>query len=122
MKHYLLGLLFIFVSVIGCGRVAPTEAPSTSTSETVALEKPSENTPLIVDVRTVEEWNEGHAPCSVNYPLDQIESKAEILKTHQKIILVCRSGARAEKAKERLEAIGIKNTENLGSWENIKCP
>ena len=47
---------------------------------------------IIVDVRTVEEWNlDGHADCSVNYPIDQLESKIEeILRTKVpgKILLV----------------------------------
>ena len=51
---------------------------------------------IIVDVRTVEEWNgDGHADCSVNYPLDQFESKIEELKKFDKVIIVCRSGNRA---------------------------
>lgn len=78
---------------------------------------------IIVDVRTVEEWKEdGHTDCSVNYPLDQFESKIEELKKYDKIILVCRSGNRAGIAKEKLKAAGYtKEIENLGSWKNINC-
>lgn len=48
---------------------------------------------IIVDVRTVEEWIEdGHADCSVNYPLAEFDSKIEELKGYDKVILVCRSG------------------------------
>ena len=40
---------------------------------------------IIVDVRTIEEWNEdGHADCSVNYPLDQFASKIEELKKYER--------------------------------------
>jgi phage shock protein E len=77
---------------------------------------------IIVDVRTVEEWNlDGHADCSVNYPLDQFESKIEELKNYKNVILVCRSGNRAEQAKEMLESAGYTNAENKGSWQNITC-
>jgi phage shock protein E len=76
---------------------------------------------IIVDVRTVEEWNEGHAECSVNYPLDKVVSKAEELKQYDKVVLVCRSGGRASSAKMQLENLGVKNIENLGAWQNIKC-
>ena len=32
------------------------------------------NNEIIVDVRTTEEWEfDGHAECSVNYPLDQFD-------------------------------------------------
>jgi phage shock protein E len=76
---------------------------------------------IIVDVRTVAEWNEGHPDCAVNFPLDIIETKAEELKKYDKVILVCRSGARAGNAKMQLEALGVKNIENLGAWQNAKC-
>lgn len=36
---------------------------------------------IIVDVRTPEEWEyDGHANCSVNYPLDELSGKIEELK------------------------------------------
>lgn len=78
---------------------------------------------IIVDVRSIEEWNtEGHADCSVNYPLDQFSDKIEELKTYDKVILVCRSGNRAGIAKGQLQSAGYtKVIENLGSWENLVC-
>lgn len=78
---------------------------------------------IIVDVRTIEEWNEdGHADCSVNYPLDQFASKIEELKTYDKVILVCRSGNRAGIAKGQLQSAGYtKEIENLGPWQNVTC-
>jgi len=78
---------------------------------------------IIVDVRTIEEWNEdGHADCSVNYPLDQFASKIEELKKYDKVILVCRSGNRAGIAKGQLQSAGYtKEIENLGPWQNVTC-
>jgi len=78
---------------------------------------------IIVDVRTPEEWNEdGHANCSVNFPLDELSNHLDSLKKFQKVVLVCRSGNRAGQAKNMLESEGLQNIENLGSWTNIKCP
>jgi rhodanese-related sulfurtransferase len=78
---------------------------------------------IIVDVRTPEEWNEdGHANCSVNFPLDELSNHLDSLKNFQKVVLVCRSGNRAGLAKNMLESEGLQNIENLGSWTNIKCP
>lgn len=78
---------------------------------------------IIVDVRSVEEWNEdGHADCSVNYPLDQFQGKIEELKKYDKVIIVCRSGNRAGIAKAQLQAAGYtKEIENLGPWQNVTC-
>ncbi|MBK7761840.1 MAG: rhodanese-like domain-containing protein [Bacteroidetes bacterium] len=75
-----------------------------------------------MDVRTPEEWNsEGHASCSVNYPLDILTSKFEKLKMYDTIYVVCRSGNRASIAKEMLELEGIAIVENKGAWQNIHC-
>jgi phage shock protein E len=77
---------------------------------------------LIVDVRTIEEWNQdGHADCTVNYPMDVLASKIEELKKYDEVILVCRSGGRAGAAKSQLESAGLKNVKNLGAWQNVKC-
>ena len=78
---------------------------------------------IIVDVRTPEEWIEdGHAACTVNFPLDDLTNHMDTLKQFQKIVLVCRSGNRAEQAKNILKDEGLNNIENEGSWTNIKCP
>ena len=75
---------------------------------------------IIVDVRTVEEWeHDGHADCTVNYPLDSFAGKMEELKKYDKIIMVCRSGNRAGIAKQQLINAGYtKEIENLGAWQN----
>ncbi len=81
------------------------------------------NKEIIVDVRSPEEWEfDGHADCSVNYPLDEIQDKVEDLKKYDHIVLVCRSGNRAGVAKRILEQAGLKNIENKGPWQNATCP
>lgn len=78
---------------------------------------------IIVDVRSEEEWQfDGHADCSVNYPLDIFESKIEELKKFDRVVLVCRSGNRAGIAKRQLMNAGYTNEiENLGPWQNVSC-
>lgn len=103
--------LYILISFLGL--------LSCNSATTVAGE--SKNT-IIVDVRTPEEWqNDGHAECSVNYPLDQFAEKIPELKSYKKVILVCRSGNRAGKAKQMLEQAGYTNVQNSGAWQNIDC-
>jgi phage shock protein E len=70
----------------------------------------------IVDVRTQEEWNEGHHPDAVLIPHKIIlEGKgfAELDKT-KPVVLYCRSGRRAELAKTYLESQGFSDVKNLG--------
>lgn len=77
---------------------------------------------IIIDVRTTEEWiDDGHAGCSVNFPLAELDKKIDSIKAFDRVVLVCRSGNRSEVAKELLEQAGIKNVENRGAWQNIRC-
>jgi phage shock protein E len=77
---------------------------------------------ITIDVRTQEEWNEGHAPCTTLMPLSDITSYIETLKQYDSIKLVCRSGNRVNQAITILKESGLKMPmENLGAWENITC-
>jgi phage shock protein E len=119
MKYFKLSLIAFTLMF---GLLSCTNNNDTSnTGETKTADTTIAKT-IIVDVRTVEEWiNDGHANCSVNYPLADLDKKIETLKAYEKIVLVCRSGSRAGVAKEMLEQAGIKNVENKGAWQNIDC-
>ncbi len=108
-------------TVSSSGNTASGNAANASGS--VADQKPAvAGKTIIVDVRTVEEWNgDGHADCTVNIPLQEFEQRMAELKGYGKVVLVCRSGGRAGKAKEMLESSGYANVENLGPWQNVKC-
>jgi rhodanese-related sulfurtransferase len=95
---------------------------STAVESNGTVPQPKAGETIIVDVRTVAEWeNDGHANCSVNIPLDQLEARMGELKKDQKIVLVCRSGGRAGTAKQMLEGAGFTQLENRGAWQNIEC-
>ena len=95
---------------------------STAVESNGTVPQPKAGETIIVDVRTVAEWeNDGHANCSVNIPLDQLEARMGELKKDQKIVLVCRSGGRAGTAKQMLEGAGFTQLENKGAWQNIEC-
>ncbi len=111
--------LFIFFSCSDLSKEKNIQNQSGQLSDSTSLVEKK----IIVDVRTPEEWIEdGHAPCTVNFPLDELTNHMDTLKQFQKIVLVCRSGNRAEQAKNILKDEGLNNIENEGSWTNIKCP
>jgi phage shock protein E len=76
--------------------------------------------PVIIDVRTVQEWDNGHVEGAVLVPYDQIgERIGSVVKDKsKKIYLYCRTGHRAKIAKEALEKLGYKDIINLGSLED----
>ncbi len=71
---------------------------------------------IILDVRTVDEYNGGHIPNAVCFPLDEIETSAEKrLPDKQQVILVyCRSGSRSKQAASILSRLGYKNIYEFG--------
>ena len=74
---------------------------------------------IVLDVRTQEEYNEGHAENSLHIVLDELESKIEYLRSLQKaVITCCRSGARSERAKDLLLANDL-DAINGGPWQNV---
>lgn len=79
-----------------------------------------ENDALLVDVRTEEEFEEGHVEGSVNIPLDEIEDSLDRFKDEKQIIVFCRSGRRSAEAKKILEKYGINNVINGGAWTDIQ--
>ena len=116
IKSLVFGLL-LSLAVLSC---ADSTDSGNSTKEPTVLS--ADGKTIIVDVRTTGEWvNDGHANCSVNYPLDELNSKIDSLRNYDKIIVVCRSGNRSAVAKEMLEQQGLKNIENKGAWQNINC-
>jgi len=75
---------------------------------------------LVIDVRTVQEWDKGHLEGAVLIPYDQIGEKiGSVVKDKSKTIYVyCRTGRRTKIAKEALEKLGYKDIVDLGSMED----
>ena len=77
------------------------------------------NGAFLVDVRTPAEFSEGHVKGSVNIPLDTIPSNLEKFQGKGDIIVFCRSGNRSGQAKLILEANGILQVVNGGTWQYV---
>lgn len=83
----------------------------------------SENSDFIIlDVRTEEEYNEGHIPDSILIPYTELEEKASSLLPDKSatILVYCRSGRRSNIAAETLFDLGYKNIYDFGGiidWE-----
>ena len=73
----------------------------------------------LIDVRTKEEFEEGHVPNSINIPLDQIESIVDIVPdTDSTLLLYCQSGRRTVTAAKALLDLGYKVIFDLGGILN----
>ncbi|NMA17174.1 MAG: rhodanese-like domain-containing protein [Clostridiaceae bacterium] len=73
----------------------------------------------LIDVRTVEEFESGHVPDSINIPLDQIDCTADSIPDLDSTLLIyCRSGHRTIAAAKALNEIGYKVIFDLGGISN----
>jgi phage shock protein E len=66
---------------------------------------------VILDVRSQEEYAEGHVPGAKLIPVDEVESRASELQGIEHLYLYCRAGRRAGMAFQALRAHGL---EKLG--------
>ena len=76
----------------------------------------SEEGYIILDVRTQEEYDQGHIPGAVLIPNTEIKTKAgQVLMDKDQLILVyCRSGRRSKIAAEALAELGYTNIKEFG--------
>ena len=124
MKHVLVGILItaIITTLMACGteKEAMASYQQVSTNDAVALME-SEKDYIILDVRTAEEYAQGHIPGAVNIPVETIgDEEIDALPDKEKLILVyCRSGNRSKVASARLAENGYTNIVEFGginSW------
>ena len=75
------------------------------------------NTPgaILLDVRTPQEYREGHIPDSKNIPLQAIDKVADLAENKDTVLYVyCYSGARSRQAVSHLQYMGYTNVQNIG--------
>ena len=74
---------------------------------------------IILDVRTKEEFADGHIKGSKNIALQVLNSNIETIKKWNKpVIACCRSGMRSAQATSILKQNGI-DAINGGPWQNV---
>lgn len=80
----------------------------------------------VVDVRTAEEYGEGHVASAQNIPIDDFSARlAEVDKLvggdkSKPVVLYCAGGRRAAKAKQQLEAAGYTHVVNGGGFDDLQ--
>lgn len=82
----------------------------------------ADSKPLIVDVRTEQEYQAGHIEGAQHKPYDEIDAGISSLlpDKSQHIIVYCARGGRAEKAKQTLEGLGYTHVENGGGYKSMQ--
>lgn len=74
----------------------------------------------VVDVRTKEEFAQGHYPNAINIPLDQVQQRLDEFKAmNTPIVAYCRSGNRSGLAVSILKQNGITEVYNGGGLQDV---
>lgn len=61
---------------------------------------------VLVDVRTSQEWNAGHAPAARHIPLDNLDRRTGNLSDGTPVVTICKSGMRSARAARMLATQG----------------
>lgn len=102
------------------------ENQNISANEFLSLAK-TDSEVLLLDVRTVNEYNNGHIPGAINIPVAELpETLAKLSDKSQQIVVYCRSGVRAGRAISFLDKQGFENLVHLEgdylAWEEQGLP
>ncbi|WNW00837.1 rhodanese-like domain-containing protein [Tenacibaculum sp. HL-MS23] len=74
---------------------------------------------VVLDVRTLAEWNEGHSDVAKHIVLTVVPLNVEEIRSWNKpVIAVCKSGGRSGQAMQFLASHGI-DVINGGPWQNV---
>ena len=77
-----------------------------------------ENGAFVLDVRELNEWEDGHIPDATLIPLGQIESRMDEVPKDQVVVIVCRSGNRSAQARDILKNAGFTNITSMAGGMN----
>ncbi len=136
MKTALLLAALVFA---GCSKKseAPAPAPAPAAQSTGHIETPGvQKDPakaqqmiaggaLVFDVRTPDEFKDGHLPQATNIPIEDFSTRiAEVDKAtggdkSKPIVVYCAKGGRAAKAKAQLDKAGYTNVVNGGGYDDL---
>jgi rhodanese-related sulfurtransferase len=103
-------------------------APRRLDAQTLQERLSGDNAPRVLDVRTPAEFETAHIPGSYNVPLDNLREHRAELRRHldEDVVLVCRSGNRAEQAEKALAEVGLPGLRVLDggmvAWESAGAP
>ncbi len=112
-------LVFVLFLITGCESSVESVAETIS-SEAMLARISSETPPVILDVRSQEEYDQGFIQGALHVPHDKLESQLASLglSRNDEIVVYCHRGGRAEKAEKILLKNGFTNIKDLdGHWQ-----
>lgn len=94
-------------------------APLVTAAE-LRAELASSTPPVVLDVRTLGEWERGHLKGAIHLPVDDVRAGHASLPRGRRIVVHCRSGFRAHLAVRTLRQAGFEDVANVtGGWVSM---
>lgn len=114
-------LALISCSLLACGQgkkneqETKTEVVENGLIAAGQLERLMLDSPQLIDVRTPEEYEEGHiqGAVNINFYDDSFETQLNALDKQTKIIVYCAVGGRSGKSYKKVQALGFANAYDL---------
>jgi phage shock protein E len=140
MKMVLLSILLIFALVTpvvlaqekaakpAAEKKAATKVENIKPEQFDALRKADTHSTVVLDVRTKEEYREGHIPGSVliDFNADDFEQQVAKLDKSKTYLVHCAAGGRSARACKKMDQLGFQKLYNLeggmGAWEKAGKP
>ena len=113
-------LLAALLLLTGLACQAETPAIGTISPAELAQRLKAPKPPVVLDVRTREEYAAGHIETAINLPHDELERRLGEIPGNKssEIVVYCRSGKRARIAENLLVEKGYTNVRDLaGHWQ-----
>jgi rhodanese-related sulfurtransferase len=136
MKLLALSMAFLAVSAFSGCTTAPMrniDAPPVVTKIGISEMSPEQARPGIeaaysqfIDVRTPEEYNDGHAYRAINIPLDTLPQNLGRLEKNEPVFVICRTDNRSREAAKLLTDAGFRQvvviTGGMNRWQAAGMP
>jgi rhodanese-related sulfurtransferase len=72
---------------------------------------------VLLDVRGPGEWLAGHAPSTINIPMEEVPSRLDAIDSARTVICICRSGNRSGRVTAFLRAQGVDAVNMTGGMQ-----
>ncbi len=109
-------IILAMVLLAGCSQEVNELSYKQISTEAAVQMMADETNYIILDVRTPEEYSEGHIESAINIPNETIgdEEVKELPNKDQLIMIYCRSGNRSKQAADKLVKLGYSNIVEFG--------
>jgi phage shock protein E len=123
-------LILAALALASCSKSEPAKSQHNASAvvdkDPAAARKLIATGATVLDVRTPEEFADGHLPSATNLPVADVAQRiAEVDKLvggdkAKPVVVYCAKGGRAEQAKQALEAAGYTNVVNGGGFADLR--